>query len=334
MSTDVDEAVCDAAALLVSASDVTLLAHVQPDADSLGSALALGIALHRRGAAVRVSFATPDEVPDTLRPLDVHGLLVAPSEVPEAPELLVACDAAEPARLGALAGRLDTAGTTIMIDHHVSNPGFGDVQVLVPGAEATVVLAHRVLVAMGAELDLDVARCLYAGLVTDTRGFRSAGPAAHRMAAALLETGLDPESLVRPMMDTHPHAWLDALGAALQRCVLEPDAADGLGLAYTVIPAADVARFRVAETDGVVDIVRTTAEAEVAAVLKQVGERTWSGSLRSKGAVDVAAVAAALGGGGHSMAAGFTCTGDLDVVLVALRKALDPMRASVRQLAG
>ncbi len=330
----VDAAVTDAAALLTRAGDVTLLAHVQPDADSLGSALALGIALRRRGVAVRVSFATPDEVPDTLRPLDVLGLLVPPSEVPEAPELLVACDAAEPARLGALADRLDAAGTTIMIDHHVSNPGFGDVQVLVPGAEATVVLAHRVLVAMGAELDLDVARCLYAGLVTDTRGFRTAGPAAHRMAAALLETGLDPETLVRPMMDTHPHAWLDALGAALQRCVLEPDAADGLGLAYTVIPAADVARFRVAETDSVVDIVRTTADAEVAAVLKQVGERTWSGSLRSKGAVDVAAVAADLGGGGHRMAAGFTCEADLDVLIAVLRDALDPMRTAGRLLAG
>jgi phosphoesterase RecJ-like protein len=334
VNTDVAGAVEDAAALLLGAGDVTLLAHVQPDADSLGSALALGIALRRRGTAVRISFATPDEMPDTLRPLDVLGLVVPPSELPAAPELLVACDAAEPARLGPLAGLLDTAGTTIMIDHHVSNPGFGDVRVLVPGAEATVVLAHRVLVAMGTELDVDVARCLYAGLVTDTRGFRTAGPAAHRLAAALLETGLDPEALVRPMMDTHPFAWLDALGAALQRCVLEPDAADGLGLAYTVIPTADAARFRLAETDGVVDIVRTTAEAEVAAVFKQVGERTWSGSLRSKGAVDVAAVAADLGGGGHRMAAGFTREADLDVLLAALRDALGPQRDAVRRIAG
>ena len=63
-----------AADVLADAADVTLLAHVQPDADSLGSALALGIALRRRGAVVRVAFATPDEMPDTLRPLDVLGL--------------------------------------------------------------------------------------------------------------------------------------------------------------------------------------------------------------------------------------------------------------------
>ena len=66
-----------AADVLADAADITLLAHVQPDADSLGSALALGIALQRRGAVVRVAFATPDEMPDTLRPLDVLGLVVA-----------------------------------------------------------------------------------------------------------------------------------------------------------------------------------------------------------------------------------------------------------------
>jgi bifunctional oligoribonuclease and PAP phosphatase NrnA len=316
----------------MGASDVTLLAHVQPDADSLGSALALGIALRRNGTTVRVAFATPDDVPETLRPLDVLGLVVPPSEVPDAPELLVACDAAEPSRLGSLAGRLATAGATVMIDHHASNPGFGDVQVLVPEVEATVVLVHRVLAAAGLPLDVDVARCLYAGLVTDTRGFRTAGAAAHVMAAELLATGLDAQALIRPIMDTHPHAWLAVLGAALQRCVLEPDAAGGLGLAHTVLPLADVRRFRVEEIDSVVDVVRTTAEAEVAAVLKQVGERRWSGSLRSTGHVDVAAVAAALGGGGHAVAAGFTCDGDVDAVLAALRAACAP--TGDRRLAG
>jgi phosphoesterase RecJ-like protein len=313
-----------AAALLADAPDVTLLAHVQPDADSLGSALALGIALRRRGTTVRVSFASPEAVPETLRPLDVLGLVVPPGLVPERPALLVACDAAEPSRLGGLRGRLDTAATTIMIDHHVSNPGFGDVQVLDPTAEATVVLAHRVLAAMGARLDVDVARCLYAGLVTDTRGFRTAGADAHRMAAELIDAGVDADALVRPIMDTHPHGWLAVLGSALDRCVLEPDAAGGSGLVHTTVAAVDVARFRPAEVDSVVDVIRTAAEAEVAAVLKQVGERRWSVSLRSKGSVDVAVAAMRIGGGGHRAAAGVTLEGTAADVLVALRGALAP----------
>jgi phosphoesterase RecJ-like protein len=277
---------------------------------------------------VRVSFAAPDAVPETLRPLDVLGLVVPPSAVPDAPELLVACDAAGPSRLGSLVGRLDTARTTVMIDHHASNPGFGDVQVLDADAEATVVLVHRVLAAMGAPLDVDVARCLYAGLVTDTRGFRTAGADAHRMAAELVDAGVDPDALVRPIMDTHPHAWLAVLGATLAACVLEPDAAGGLGLAYAVIPAEHVRRFRPEEVDGVVDIVRTAAEAEVAAVLKQVGERRWSVSLRSAGGVDVAAAAGRLGGGGHRAAAGVTVEGTADEVLADLRVALKETAAA------
>ena len=112
----VAEAVQAAAAVLSRAREVTLLAHIHPDADALGSALALGIALHRRGAAVQVAFATPASVSETLLPLDVLGLVVPPAAVLAAPEVLVTCDVAEPSRLGTLADRLDTAGTTVMID--------------------------------------------------------------------------------------------------------------------------------------------------------------------------------------------------------------------------
>lgn len=318
-----DAGIAAAAAVLTEAKDVTLLAHVQPDADALGSTLALGIALHRRGVKVRVAFAAPDLMPETLRPLDVEGLVVAPCEVPTAPDVLVACDAAEPARLGSLVDRLATARVTVMLDHHVTNPGFGDVQLLDTSAEATVVLAHRVLVAMGAAIDVDVARCLYAGLVTDTRGFRTAGAAAHRMAAELIEAGVEPEELVRPIMDAHPYSWFDALARTLDRSALDPAAAGGRGLVHTTIPAADVTRFRSEEVDGVVDILRTATEAAVAAVLKQVGEHRWAASLRSTGGVDVSAAATRLGGGGHRAAAGFTLDGTADEVLAALRAALD-----------
>jgi phosphoesterase RecJ-like protein len=315
-------AVRSAAALLTAAREVTLLAHVNPDADALGSALALGIALHRRGAVVRVSFAAPADVPETLRPLDVLGLVVPPERVPLAPEVLVSCDAAEPARLGGLADRLGTAGATVMIDHHASNPGFGGVRVFDPRAEATVVLAHAVLVAMDAPIDVDIARCLYAGLVTDTRGFRTAGPAAHRLAADLIAAGVDPGRLVRPLMDTHPFAWLGALGAIVAGAVLEPGAAAGRGLVHATVPYADTVRFRPEEVDSVMDVVRTAGEAAVAVVLKQAGPGRWVVSLRSDGTVDVASVAGALGGGGHPAAAGFTRDGTREELLGALRRGL------------
>ncbi|GAA3085152.1 bifunctional oligoribonuclease/PAP phosphatase NrnA [Pseudonocardia yunnanensis] len=329
-TTSLEAAITAAAELLVRARDVTLLAHVNPDADSLGSALALGIALRRHGATVRVSFASPARVPETLVPLDVLGLVVGPEQVPAAPELLVLCDAAEPSRLGALANRLDCAEASLMIDHHTTNPGYGGVQVLDPDAEATVVLVHRVLVAMGEPIDADIARCLYAGLVTDTRGFRTAGEAAHRIAADLLAAGVEAEAVARPIMDTHPYGWLATLGEVLQRVELEPEAGDGFGLVHASVPLEDVSRFRPEEVDSIVDVLRTVAEAEVAAVLKQVGQRRWVTSLRSKGRVDVAKVAALLGGGGHRAAAGFTYDGTKGDVLAALRSALSALDAVER----
>ncbi len=318
----VAEPVREAAALLSAARDVTLLAHVQPDADSLGSALALGIALHRRGARVRVAFAAPDRMPDGLLPLDVLGLVVPASAVPPRPELLVACDAAEPARLGALADRLATAESVVMLDHHATNPGFGHVQLLDPTAEATVVLAHRVLDALGAPLDVDVARCLYAGLYMDTGGFRRAGAAALRLAARLVEAGVDGTAVVGPITSSHPHAWLAALGGVLRGAVFDAAAVGGRGLVQAAVLAPDVARFRPEEVDSVIDVVATTVEAEVAVVLKQVGEHRWASSMRSRGAVDVAAAAAKLGGGGHRAAAGFTREGTLEEIRAELRAAL------------
>lgn len=319
-----------AAALLAQAHDVTLLAHVQPDADSLGSALALGIALHRRGAAVRVAFAAPDTVPEGLRGLDVHGLVVPSDRVPERPDVLVSCDAAEPSRLGALEGRLRTARAVVMLDHHVSNPGFGDVQVLDPAAEATVVLADRVLTALGAPLDADVARCLYAGLYTDTGGLRRAGVEALGLAARLVAAGVDGDAVVRPISHSHPYGWLAVLGGILADAVLEPGAAGGRGLVHAAVPLAATTRFRTEEVDSVCDVVATTVEAEVAVVLKQVGERRWSSSMRSRGAVDVAAVAGRLGGGGHREAAGFTRDGTLEEIRTEVRAALEAEAGGIR----
>lgn len=319
---DIDRAIAAAADLLSRVDDVTLLAHVRPDADALGSALALGRALMRRGARVVVSFGEPDAPPETLRPLDLHGLVVPASEVPQAPPVLVTCDVSEPARLGRLVDRLGTAGTTVMLDHHATNPGFGDLQILDPCAEATVLLVHRLLGVMGEPVDPDMARCLYAGLVTDTRNFRDAGPAAHRLAAELIEAGADPHALVTPIMDTHPFPWLAVLADLLRAAELDPAAAQGLGMVHTVIPAGYVARFRQEEVDGVVDTLRTAAEAEVAAVVKQVGPARWTVSLRARGRVDVAVAAAALGGGGHPRAAGVTLDGTAGEVVAALRAVL------------
>lgn len=324
MADDLSTTIAEAARLLANARDVTLLSHINPDADTLGSALAVGLALHRRGVAVRVAFGEPEVVPESLKALDTAGLLVHRDEVPAEPELLVVMDTGSLQRLGPLAGRVAAAkGPVIVIDHHVSNTRYGTVHCIDEHAEATALIALKLLDEMDVEIDEPIARCIYAGLVTDTGGFRKAGPAAHETAARLLQTGVDAYSVTRPLMDAHPFAYLGMLSRVLAKAELDQEAAGGLGLVHAVVSLDDARGVRSEEVESVIDVVRSTSEAEVAAVLKELRPEYWSVSLRAVSRVDVREVAQVLGGGGHRLAAGFTFDGPPEQVVAALKGALE-----------
>jgi phosphoesterase RecJ-like protein len=314
----------DAAALLASATDVTVLGHVRPDADALGSALALGRALRQRGAKVRVSFGEPDEAPETLRWLDEDGLLTHPDDLPDTEALLVCVDTPVPKRLGRLAGRVELAGSVLVIDHHATNTFYGGCNVVDESAEASAILVFRILDAMGVELDEPIARGIYAGIVTDTSGFRRASPETHRMAARLLEAGVDAELVVRKIVDERPFTWLPMLSAVLREAELEPEAARGRGFVHAVVRVDAARTVRGEEVESVIDVIRSVREAAVAAVLKQdlANPAQWQISLRSIG-IDVSAVASEFGGGGHRQAAGCTIAGTAEEVLAGLRAALE-----------
>ncbi|RRO16332.1 bifunctional oligoribonuclease/PAP phosphatase NrnA [Saccharopolyspora rhizosphaerae] len=321
------KAVAAAADALAAAPDVTLLGHVNPDADALGSALALGRALKQRGSTVRVSFGHPDKPAHSLRDLDVDGLVVPASQVPAAPPLLVVCDSGSLGRLGRLADRVKktiaAGGEVVVLDHHVANTRYGTLHVVDESAEATALIVLRVLDELGAELDMPIARCLYAGLVTDTRSFRHAGAEVHRVAARLLEAGVDPEATTKTLLDTHPFGFLGMLSGVLGKAELETSAARGMGFVHATVRKADSDGLGSEDVDSVIDVLRTTSEAEVAAVLKEIGTDHWSVSLRADSRIDVSHVANACGGGGHRLASGFTTHGHEQQVLASIRTALE-----------
>lgn len=319
-SVDVDTPA--AAALVRGARSVTVLCHVNPDADALGSALGLGIALRRRGVPVQVAFASPEAPTESLRSLPGQDLLVSADEVAHTVDLLIAVDCASSDRLGGLSQRMTGARCTLVIDHHASNTHFGDANLVDAAAESTTVLVGAVLDAWGVPIDATLAHCLYAGLVTDTSSFRRARPHTHEFAARLLTTGLEPVAVTRPLMDTHPFGWLGMLSTVLGDAVLDRAAAGGRGLAYAVVRCADTLGLRPEEIESVVDLVATAAEAEVAVVFKQTAQGRWSVSLRAKTAVDVSVVATSLGGGGHRLAAGYSTAGSEQEVVAELRSAL------------
>lgn len=327
----------DAVALLADAPRVVLLCHVVPDGDALGSLLALGRALRARGTEVVASWGTrPEEafgVPEAYAFLADDGLLAPPEQVPAAPEVLVTLDCGSTERLGVLADRVATAAHVIDVDHHPTNPRFGTVNLCDDDAAATVVLVAELLDRLGVPLTLDLAGPLYTGLVTDTGSFRYRGttPSVHELAARLLATGLRHDLITRALWDTVPLAYVRLLGEVCARAQLDPAAAGGLGLVWTCVGTDDLVRagLTVADVEGVIDVLRGAREAEVAMVLKQDGD-VYKVSTRSRGAIDVGAVCASLGGGGHAFAAGFTSTlgefGTLRAVVEALAAAprLDP----------
>lgn len=308
--------------VLSHAHRVVVVCHIFPDADTIGAGLALAQVLDGRGTRVQVSFAAPAALPDSLRTLPGGDLLVSPAEVDPHPDLVVTVDIPSPNRLGGLQDVLaDPEVPVLVIDHHASNQLFGTANYVDPSADSTTMLVAELLDAWGLPIDGPVAHCLYAGLTTDTGSFRWASARAHRLAARLVELGVDNAAISRTLLDTHPFAWLPMLSRVLSTAQLCSDALGGRGLVYTVVAHQEWAAARPEEIESIVDIVRTTAQAEVAAVFKEIEPEHWSVSMRAK-AFDLTPVATGFGGGGHRQAAGYSATGPADQVIADLRAAL------------
>jgi phosphoesterase RecJ-like protein len=295
-----------AAVAIQRAEQIALACHVSPDGDALGSLLGLLHVLRGAGRQCVASFSEPFGVAPHYRELPGLELLVPPSQFPETPELMVTFDSGALNRLGDLAGPAKAASELVVLDHHVSNERYGSINVIVPDAAATAVVVHRLIGELGLPLNRDAAVCLYAALVCDTGRFQyeTTTPAVFQLAAELVSFGVPVARLSRSLFEEHHFAYLKLLGAALERAVLDPEHS----FVYTSVTQADLAHYGVTfeEVEGLIDVVRRTSEAEVAAVLKEGTDGLTRVSLRSLGSVDVCRIAQSQGGGGHRFAAGFS----------------------------
>jgi phosphoesterase RecJ-like protein len=165
-------------------------------------------------------------------------------------------------------------------------------------------------------------------LATDTGSFKfdMTTPRVHEMAARLIAAGIRPGDISRRIFDSRPFGAMKLFADVLGRAELDMAAADGHGMVWTYATLDDLARHgqRPYVLDALIDPVRCVADTDVSVVLKQTADADdWAVSLRSKGAVDVSAVAVALGGGGHRLAAGFTGHGGVEDVIGLIREQLD-----------
>ena len=318
--TDATGALAGAAELLRTAESIVAVGHVRPDGDALGSALAIAIGARNAGASAQVTFGEPFAVPNQFRFLDTD-LVVANDEIPDSFDLLVVCDTGVIDRLGSAASVAGRAKAVLVVDHHIPQGDFGDVRFIDSTSAATAEMAYRLIKTIGWELTESMAAALYVGLVTDTGRFQYSAttPAVHEMAADLLAAGVRPEVVGRHVYEETPFGFHKVAGAVLSRAELD----ESRSLVWSVLHESDLsdAGIGMEDTDGLIDMLRTAQEAGVACLLK-VADGSVKGSLRSRGDVDVAAVAAEFGGGGHRNAAGFTFVGPPDAAIERIRRLL------------
>jgi len=309
---------------------ICLTTHVNPDGDGLGSEAGLAHLLKAQG--YQVSVTNPSPTPSRFRFLfeELPGVDRTPEAVKELrrADVIIVLDISDLGRLGMLAETVRDRGVTVAcIDHHVSpgslpeGPRYVD-----PTAAATGELVFELALANGWPITEAAARGLYVALLTDTGGFRFSNthPRTLRIAADLLETGLDPEQIYLDVYARAPEGRPRLFAEALQTLVVEPD----VGLAWVTVPPGAIERLGVSsdDLDGVVEFPRSIDGVRMALLFREVSQGRVKVSLRSVGSVDVAAFAKQFGGGGHTKASGLALPGSLaDVqasVLAAAREYL------------
>lgn len=291
---------------------VALITHVNSDGDGLGSEVGLWHLLHQRGCLV--SIANPTPIPDRLKFLVPDGADAsgrAAKEVAKA-NAIVVLDISDLGRLGDLGTAVREAGVPVAcIDHHVSPGSLPDGPRLVaPEATATAELVHDLAVALNWTIPTEAARALYVGLLTDTGGFRFSNttPRCLQVAGALLERGVDPESIYEQVYASAPEGRVRLLADVLSTLVVEPN-----GLAWVTVPPGAIERHGATadDLDGIVEHPRSIAGVRLALLFRQIAGGKVKVSFRSMGSVDVAALAHEFGGGGHAKASGATVEGPL-----------------------
>ena len=305
-----------AASRVRAAEKISVVAHIKPDADAIGSACALAFGLEKLGKDVQVYIGQPLPHSANMRTIPGVDRIHYGAPLPD-DGLVVTVDCASADRTGSLMPAImEDPSRVIVIDHHNTNPGFGGMNLIVE-SESTTVMVRELLGCLDVELDPDIAYCLYAGLVTDTGSFRWGTPRMHVFAAELMEYGLNTRQIALDLMDTMGPVDMQLMGEVLAKTQIVPT--KGLSVAVLTIPVGIHSRMSQTAVESIIDYSRSLEGTDVGVVLKEQAPKHWAMSLRSV-VVDVSAVAQQLGGGGHWAAAGYSATGTRNEVI---RKLLD-----------
>jgi phosphoesterase RecJ-like protein len=303
-----------------------VLSHVRPDGDALGSTLALALALKEMGKEVRAW--NEEGMLEKYSFLSGAQILTRPSAIGEEFDVAIALDTATQNRLGTAAAAVRTAKLWINVDHHPSNPGYGDLVYIDPIAPATGQILFELMQAEKFPIGTAVAENLYAAISTDTGSFQYPNTTARtfEIAGELVRAGVDVGRLSQLLYENYPKRRMDLLRELLTTMQFGCD--DKLAWFSLSQATAQSVGALPEDNEGLIDHLRAIRGVIVAIFFEELAEGKVRVSMRSKNpAVDVCAICQSFGGGGHTLAAGARVRGSLaDVSQKIVEKACEFIR--------
>ena len=290
--------------IIKSSKKILLLSHVNPDGDTLGSMCALYAMILNRYKK-KVDMSVVSNIPFNYNFLPYIKLAQRYFDSSLVYDLVIALDIAAIERARDSKIFFDRAKCTVNIDHHKTNPKYGDYQIIEPNASSCGEVLFNFFKKNNWEITNEAAICLYTAIMTDTGNFRfeNTSPSALRAAAELIEKGANPTQIYKFCYESKSKN----LVMFQNFCVNKAEFINDNKIAYTTVYKKDLEKFSAGDdyTDGIAETLRAIDTTEVSFVLKEVDSKTTKVSMRSK-RLDVAKICEIFGGGGHTFAAGCT----------------------------
>ena len=318
-NTPVNQPLASIARLIEENNDFTLIMHVSPDGDAIGSACALRLALMAMGK--RVQAVCDGDVPRIYRFLEGAEDIIKPDDA-RVTSAAIAVDCADEGRMGAADEIFAQAKHTANIDHHVTNTMFAQHNAVEAHAAAAAEVVKKLIELLDVDFGANIATCLFCGLVTDTGNFAYSNTTPDTLFAAgeLLQRGADNALINRAVYRSAPVSKRRMLGLGL----IKAEYLHGGKVAVCKLTRADFDRFNARDEDceGIIDNLRDVENVEIAMLMREKEPNVYKVSMRAKEYANVCAVAERYGGGGHRLAAGCTVRGELDALAAELTEAL------------
>lgn len=288
-----------------------ILSHVRPDGDAIGSQLALGFSLMAAGKKVRL--INEDGLPENLAFLPGAERIESPPAEPLAAEVAIALDTATRPRLGENAlHAASLALRWINIDHHISNPSYGDLNWIDATSPATGQIIYQLITSLGLPFPAESRDAIYVAVSTDTGSFQYPSTTAetYEMAADLIRRGLDVGKINEWTYDNHPYRRVELMRALLNTLALSGDGR----VAHWELRDETRRELRLLpeDSEGLIDLIRAIRGVQLAVFFEELPDGKVRVSMRSKDRrLDVCQIALKFGGGGHALAAGIRMAGPL-----------------------